>query len=45
MRQENKLSRELAKQAEITKCRGNINAQPSRVFEKAVDFRAKRIKN
>ena len=38
--QKSKLSRELAKQAVITKCRDNINAEPSRVFEKAVDFRA-----
>ena len=39
-----KLSRELAKQAVITKCRGYINAEPSRVFikNKAVDFRAKK---
>ena len=36
-----KLSRELAKQAVITKCRGYIYAEPSRDFEKAVDFRAK----
>ena len=37
-----KESRELAKQAVITKCRGYINAEPSRVFlKKAVDFRAK----
>ena len=35
-----KESRELAKQAVTTKCRDNINAEPSRVFEKAVDFRA-----
>ena len=38
---QSKLSRELAKQAVITKCRGYINAEPSRVFlKKAVDFRA-----
>ena len=37
-----KLSRGLAKQAVITKCRGYIYAEPSRVFlQKAVDFRAK----
>ena len=30
--QKNKLSRELAKQAVITKCRGLYNAEPSRVF-------------
>ena len=30
----------LRKQAVITKCRGNIKAELSRVFEKAVDFRA-----
>ena len=43
---QSKLSRELAKQAVITKCRGYIHAEPSRVFikNKAVDFRAK-IKN
>ena len=36
-------SRELAKQAVTTKCRDNINAEPSRAFikYKAVDFRAK----
>ena len=41
-----KLSRDLAKQAVITKCCGYIHAEPSRVFikNKAVDFRAK-IKN
>ena len=38
---QSKLSRELAKQAVTTKCRDNINAEPSRAFEKAVDFRAK----
>ena len=40
---QSKLSRELAKQAVITKCRGYIYAEPSRVFikNKAVDFRAK----
>ena len=39
---QSKLSRELAKQAVITKCRGYIYAEPSRVFlQKAVDFRAK----
>ena len=38
---QSKLSRELAKQAVITKCRGYIHAEPSRVFlKKAVDFRA-----
>ena len=39
-----KESRELAKQAVITKCRGYIHAEPSRVFikNKAVDFRAKK---
>ena len=31
----------LRKQAVTTKCRDNINAEPSRAFEKAVDFRAK----
>ena len=31
---QSKLSRELAKQAVITKCRGYINAEPSRVFIK-----------
>ena len=32
----------LLKQAVITKCRDNINAEPSRVFlKKAVDLRAK----
>ena len=42
---QSKLSRELAKQAVITKCRGYIHAEPSRVFikNKAVDFRAKKI--
>ena len=35
-----KLSRELAKQAVITKCRGKINAEPAVSFKKAVDFRA-----
>ena len=30
--QKNKLSRELAKQAVITKCCGYIHAEPSRVF-------------
>ena len=39
--QKNKLSRELAKQAVTTKCRGYINAELSRVFEKAVFIRAK----
>ena len=41
-----KLSRELAKQAVITKCRGLSMREPSRAFikNKAVDFRAK-IKN
>ena len=41
---QSKLSRELAKQAVITKCRGYIHAEPSRVFikNKAVDFRAKK---
>ena len=39
-----KESRELAKQAVITKCRGYIHAEPSRVFlKKAVDFRAIKI--
>ena len=39
---QSKLSRELAKQAVITKYRGYIYAEPSRVFlQKAVDFRAK----
>ena len=39
---QSKLSRDLAKQAVITKCRGYIYAEPSRVFlQKAVDFRAK----
>ena len=39
-----KESRDLAKQAVITKCRGYIHAEPSRVFikNKAVDFRAKK---
>ena len=39
---QSKLSRELAKQAVITKCRGYIHAEPSRAFikNKAVDFRA-----
>ena len=39
-----KESRELAKQAVITKCRGYIYAEPSRAFikNKAVDFRAKK---
>ena len=39
---QSKLSRELAKQAVITKCCGYIYAEPSRVFikNKAVDFRA-----
>ena len=39
-----KESRELAKQAVITKCRGYIHAEPSRAFikNKAVDFRAKK---
>ena len=34
----------LRKQAVITKCRGYINAEPSRFFikNKAVDFRAKK---
>ena len=43
---QSKLSRDLAKQAVITKCRGYIHTEPSRVFikNKAVDFRAK-IKN
>ena len=40
---QSKLSRELAKQAVITKCCGYINAEPSRAFEKAADFRAKKI--
>ena len=42
--QKSKLSRELAKQAVITKCRGYIHAEPSRAFikNKAVDFRAKK---
>ena len=31
---QSKLSRELAKQAVITKCRGYIHAEPSRVFIK-----------
>ena len=37
-----KLSRELAKQAANTKCRGKINAEPSSVFikNKSADFRA-----
>ena len=40
---QSKLSRDLAKQAVITKCRGYIYAEPSRVFlKKAVDFRAKK---
>ena len=41
---QSKLSRDLAKQAVITKCRGYIYAEPSRAFikNKAVDFRAKR---
>ena len=40
---QSKLSRELAKQAVITKCRDNINAELSRVFfKKAVSFRAKK---
>ena len=41
---QSKLSRELAKQAVITKCRGYIHAEPSRAFikNKAVDFRAKK---
>ena len=38
---QSKLSRELAKQAVITKCRVYINAEPSRAFEKAVFIRAK----
>ena len=39
---QSKLSRELAKLAVITKCRGYIHAEPSRAFikNKAVDFRA-----
>ena len=39
---QSKLSRGLAKQAVITKCRGYIHAEPSRAFikNKAVDFRA-----
>ena len=39
---QSKLSRELAKQAVITKCCGYIHAEPSRAFikNKAVDFRA-----
>ena len=38
---QSKLSRGLAKQAVITKCRGYIHAEPSRAFlKKAVDFRA-----
>ena len=42
---QSKLSRELAKQAVITKCRVYVNAEPSRAFiiNKAVDFRAKKI--
>ena len=41
---QSKLSRDLAKQAVITKCRGYIYAEPSRAFikNKAVDFRAKK---
>ena len=41
---QSKLSRDLAKQAVITKCRGYIHAEPSRAFikNKAVDFRAKK---
>ena len=40
-------SRELAKQAVITKCRDNINAEPSRAFikYKAVFIRAKNKKS
>ena len=40
---QSKLSRELAKQAVTTKCRDNINAEPSRAFikYKAVFIRAK----
>ena len=39
--QKSKLSRELAKQAVITKCRGEfLCGAKSRDFEKAVDFRA-----
>ena len=38
---QSKLSRELAKQAVITKCRGEfLCGAKSRDFEKAVDFRA-----
>ena len=33
----------LRKQAVITKCRGYNYAEPSRDFEKAVDFRALKI--
>ena len=41
---QSKLSRGLAKQAVITKCRGLSMREPSRVFikNKAVDFRAKK---
>ena len=41
---QSKLSRELAKQAVITKCCVYVNAEPSRAFikNKAVDFRAKK---
>ena len=35
----------LRKQAVTTKCRGYIYAELSRDFEKAVDFRAKKMKN
>ena len=41
---QSKLSRGLAKQAVITKCRGKDQCGASRVFlKKAVDFRAKKI--
>ena len=36
-----KVAVNLRKQAVITKCRVYINAEPSRAFEKAADFRAK----
>ena len=40
---QSKLSREIAKQAVTTKCRGEFLCGPkSRDFEKAVDFRAKK---
>ena len=35
----------LRQQAVTTKCRGYIHAEPSRVFEKAVDFRALKKNN